>query len=94
MAPTRMLRKFTVTVTADRSWPTCRQVPQIRMRGAWLGQAGFLPGTWLDVAVSAGMLVISVAADPIQPDPELVKRAMEELQRDDRRRFPKRQRKG
>jgi hypothetical protein len=87
MAPKRMLRKL--TVTTKRSWPTHRQVPQIRMAGAWLWQAGFMPGTWLDVVVAQGMLVIAVAADPIQPDPELVRRAMEELQRDGRRRFAK-----
>jgi hypothetical protein len=92
MAPKRMLRKLTVTTMS--SGRTHRQVPQIRMSGAWLWQAGFTPGAWLDVVVSQGMLVIAVAADPIQPDPELVRQAMEDLQRDDRRRFPKRQRKG
>lgn len=86
MARNRSLRKLTVTARSSR--PTSRQVPQIRLCGAWLGQAGFSPGTRLDVAVSQGMLVITVAADAVPPDPEQVRKAVADLQREYRRRFP------
>jgi Toxin SymE, type I toxin-antitoxin system len=88
----RRLRKLTVTTRG--SWPHYRQVPQVRMSGDWLGHAGFKPGTFLDVAVSEGMLVITVAAvNAIQPDPEIIRKAVVDLQREYARRFPKRQRK-
>jgi Toxin SymE, type I toxin-antitoxin system len=88
----RPLRKFTVTTRS--SWPTYRQVPQIRMCGAWLAQAGFTPGTFLDVEVSEGMLVIRYARFAGDPDPEIVRKAIKDLQREYRRRFPKRRSKG
>jgi hypothetical protein len=82
----RPMRKFTVTIRT--TWPTYRQVPQIRMCGAWLEQAGFTPGTFLDVEVSKGMLVITYARFAGDPDPEIVRKAVKDLQREYRRRFP------
>jgi hypothetical protein len=81
--PERKLRRLTVTNRGQHG----ELVPQVRMCGAWLRRAGFTPGTFLDVGASQGILVIAVAADAIPPDADLVKRAMEELQREYRRRF-------
>lgn len=91
MAKERKLRTFTVTTRS--SWPHYRQVPQIRMCGDWLGQAGFTPGTFLDIAVAEGMLVITRASFAGGPDSELVRKALDNLQREYRRRFryPKRE---
>lgn len=86
MASNSSPRKITVTTRTSR--PTGRQVPQLRISGAWLGQAGFSPGTALDVAVSQGMLVITVAVDAAPPYPVLVWRAVADLRREYRRRFP------
>jgi len=84
----RTLRKLTVTTRS--SWPTSRLVPQVRMSGAYLARVGFTPGTVLDVAVSHGVLVISVARFAGGPDPVTIKKAVEELQREWKRRFPER----
>jgi len=93
MSRGRRSRRLTVTTRA--SWPHYRQVPQVRMCGDWLAQAGFTPGTFLDIAVYNGMLVIKVAAvNAIQPDPELVRRAVADLRREYVSRFPKGRRKG
>jgi Toxin SymE, type I toxin-antitoxin system len=85
MSNRRILRKLTVTNRS--SWPTYRQVPQIRMCGDWLGQVGFAPGTFLDIAVSEGMLVITLASFAGGPDSEMVRKALDNLQREYRRRF-------
>jgi hypothetical protein len=79
------LRKLTVTNRS--SWPTYRQVPQIRMCGDWLGHVGFMPGTFLDIAVAEGMLVVTRASFAGGPDPEMVRKALDRLQREYRRRF-------
>jgi hypothetical protein len=89
MSRERRARRLTVTTRA--SWPTYRQVPQVRMCGAWLAQAGFTPGTFLDIEVHQGLLVIKVAAVSAKPpDPEVVRRAVADLRREYARRFPKR----
>jgi hypothetical protein len=44
----------------------------IRMRGKWLGAAGFTSGTLVTVTVSRGQLVLAAgaaAADPPPPTP-------------------------
>jgi hypothetical protein len=79
------LRKL--TVTTRHSWPTYREVPQVRMCGDWLGQVGFSPGTFLDIAVAEGILVITRASFAGGPDPEVVRKAVKDLQREYRRRF-------
>jgi hypothetical protein len=86
MPRVRDLRKL--TVTTRNSWPTYRRVPQIRMCGAWIGRAGFTPGTFLDIAVSKGVLVITVAAFAGGPEPEIVRKAVEDLWRESRHRSP------
>ncbi len=91
MPTRRSLRK--ITVTTKTTWPKYRRVPQVRMTGDWLARAGFAPGTWLDVTVSDGMLVITVARSVRLPGPEQVQEVMETLQREYGRRFPKRRRK-
>ncbi|HXO41385.1 MAG TPA: SymE family type I addiction module toxin [Thermoanaerobaculia bacterium] len=85
MPKLRTLRRLTVTNRS--SWPTYRQVPQIRMCGDWLGQVGFMAGTFLDIAVAEGILVITRASFAGGPDPEVVRKAVEDLQREYRRRF-------
>jgi Toxin SymE, type I toxin-antitoxin system len=85
MPKERKLR--TLTVTTRASWPTYRQVPQVRMCGDWLGHIGFMPGTFLDIAVAEGMLVITRASFAGGPDSELVRKALDDLQREYRRRF-------
>jgi len=85
MTPEKKSRRLTVTTRA--SWPRYRQVPQIRMCGDWLGRVGFAPGTFLDIAVSEGMLVITRASFAGGPDSELVRKALDGLQREYRRRF-------
>jgi hypothetical protein len=82
----KKLRKLTVTNRS--SWPTYRQVPQVRMCGDWLGRVGFAPGTFLDIAVAEGMLVITRASFAGGPDSELVRKALDNLQQEYRRRFP------
>jgi hypothetical protein len=66
-------------------------VPEICMSGAWVGDAWFAPGCKLAVTVRLGSLLVTIVERP----PEEVKRvraAVESLQREYRRRFPKRQR--
>jgi hypothetical protein len=82
-------RSRRLTVTKRSTWPDYRQVPQVRMCGAWLAQAGFTPGTFLDIEVHHGLLVIKVAAvNARPPDPEVVRRAVADLRREYARRFP------
>jgi hypothetical protein len=45
------------------------------------------PGTYLDIAVAEGMLVITRASFAGGPDSELVRKALDNLQREYRRRF-------
>ncbi|HEY6220263.1 MAG TPA: SymE family type I addiction module toxin [Gemmatimonadaceae bacterium] len=63
-----MDRRLRVT----RSSPDEGEVPMIRMRGKWLGAAGFTSGTLVTVTVSRGQLVLAAgaaAADPPPPTP-------------------------
>ena len=77
-------------------------VPEIRMTGQWLAAAGFVPGCKLAVSVSFGNLLVTIVGRPPEevkrlfelyddapaPDPKLVKRCVEDLRREYRRRFP------
>lgn len=81
--PERTLRRLTVTNRSQGG----HLVPQVRMCGAWLGQAGLTPGTFLDIAVVEGILVITRASFAGGPDPEMVRKALDRLQREYRRRY-------
>jgi hypothetical protein len=55
-------------------------VPELRLAGKWLGQAGFAPGTRVSIAVEQGRLVVTVAAParPRDEDVALVERLVAE----------------
>jgi Toxin SymE, type I toxin-antitoxin system len=78
-------------------------VPEIRMTGQWLAAAGFVPGCKLAASVAFGNLLVTIVGRPPEevkrlfaelyedtpaPDPKLVKRCVEDLRREYRRRFP------
>jgi len=96
----KAVRLLAVTTRRRRGEPA----PEIRMTGEWLAAAGFVPGCKLAVSVSFGNLLVTIVgrppeevkrlftelyADADPPDPKLVKRCIEDLQREYRRRFPK-----
>lgn len=61
-----MDRHIRVTYAAGEA-----QVPMIRMRGKWLGAAGFTTGTLITVTVSSGKLILATtgAAGDDPPSP-------------------------
>jgi hypothetical protein len=70
------VRRYTVTNRgrmSDRERPPwvrrerAEPVPEIRLSGKWLGRAGFLPGSKVEVRVRPGCIVVFVTAPP---DPE------------------------
>lgn len=79
-------------LTVGRRKRKGKVVPEIRMSGGWMEAAWFVPDCKLAVTVHLGSLLVTIAERP----PEEVKRiraAVEDLRREYRCRFPKRQRK-
>jgi type I toxin-antitoxin system toxin SymE len=73
-------------LTVTRRKRKGKVVPEIRMSGDWLAAAWLTPGCKLAVTVHFGSLLVTIAERP----PEEVKRvraAVEDLQREYRRRF-------
>jgi toxic protein SymE len=55
-----MKRRYTVTNRNRENGP----VPELRMSGRWLAQAGFAPGSRLAIVVEHGRLVVTITARP------------------------------
>ena len=53
------MRKVTVTYSIRE----CGSVPMIRLRGKWLGLAGFQEGKCVQVTVAAGKLTLTLDTD-------------------------------
>ena len=49
------LKVYSCTTGSTYSY---REVPQIRIQGKWLSEAGFEPGTKMNVVCEAGKLII------------------------------------
>jgi hypothetical protein len=58
-------------------------VPEIRLAGTWLAEAGFAPGTRVKIAARRGRLVVTIAAPPPLRDEDaaLVEQLMADVER-------------